>query len=361
MKFDADKAYHLLQAHFKERVCRDEPLARHCSFGAGGPADLWVNLASTQELIHLVSLCAEEHFPLFVMGNGTTILFADRGMRGIVARMATQAYQIEVQGPDHALLIADAGVNWSLLIQQLAALGWGGLDFGIGIPGTLAGGVVSNARAHYEEIGQRVQWLDVLDARGCNIEGEDQFSSPLQRRYEHNDLDLGYRYSRFRKQRQAHFDNDGRLLSPSRSLIEPAEIILRLALLLEREDPQRLRARVKGYQARRKQIEPMPYHAGPIFKDASDVEIRHLLEQAGVQGLVQGQAMVSTRHPNYIMNLGGACASDATALLVQMHQQVQERLGVDLSLDLELHGEWEEDVDQKALADQIYMEKPMSL
>ncbi len=350
MKFDTERAYRLLQAHFQERVRRDEPLARHSSFGAGGLADVWVNLASTQELIHLVSLCAEEHFPLFIMGKGTTILFADRGIRGIVACMAAQTYQIEQEGPDRALLIADAGVNWSLLIQELAAQGWGGLDFGIGIPGTLAGGVVSNARAHDEEIGQIVQWLDVLDARGCNIEEEDQFSPPLQRRYEHGDLDLGYRYSRFRKQRQAHFDQDGQLLPPSRSLIEPAEIILRLALRLEREDPQRLRARIKAYQARRKQMEPMPYHAGPIFKEASDREIRHLLEQAGVQGLMQGQAMVSTRHPNYIMNLGGACASDAATLIVRIHQQVLERLGVDLSLDLELHGEWEEVTDQKALA-----------
>ena len=361
MKFDADRAYRLLQTHFQERVRRDEPLARHSSFGAGGPADVWVILETTQELIPLVSLCAEEHFPLFVMGNGTNILFADKGMRGIVAHIAAQTYQIEQEEPDHALLIADAGVNWSWLIQELAALGWGGLDFGRGIPGTLGGGVVSNARAQGEEIGQRVQWLDVLDARGCNLEGEDQFSPPLQHRYEHSDLDLGYRYSRFRKQRQAHFDQDGQFLLPSQSLIEPAEIILRLALLLEREDPQRLHAHIKASQPRHQPIEPRPYHTGPIFKEASEMEIRHLFEQAEVEGLMQGQAMVSMRHPNYIVNLGGACASDAATLIVKMHQQILERLGIDLSLDLELHGEWEADRDQKTPSHQAHVEKPVSL
>lgn len=341
MKFDGARAYRLLQPHFQERVRRDEPLARHSSFGAGGPADLWVSLESTQELVDLVSLCAGEHFPLFVMGNGTTILFADTGMRGIVAHMAAQSYRIEQQGVDQALLIADAEVEWSFLVQELATQGWGGLTFGVALPGTLGGGVVSNARAYSEELGPRVAWLDVLDARGCNLEGDEQ-AAPQLRRYQRSELDLSNRSSRFRKQRQAHVESDGRFCLPARGLIEPAEIILLMALYLQREDPQLLRARLTAYQDQRRQSEPMSYHTGPIFKDASDMELERLLEQAGVIGITQGQAMVSPQHTNSILNRGGASSTDAALLMVRMHQQILERLGVHMSLDLELHGEWQE-------------------
>ena len=81
MTFDADSAYSELQLHFQERVRRQEPLARHCALGVGGPADLWVVLEARKELIGLVSLCAEEHWPLLIVGNGTNILYADAGVR----------------------------------------------------------------------------------------------------------------------------------------------------------------------------------------------------------------------------------------------------------------------------------------
>jgi UDP-N-acetylmuramate dehydrogenase len=118
-------------------------------------------------LVELVSLCAEEHFPLFVIGNRTTILFTGSGMQSIVAHLVTPTYHLEAQGADHALLIADAGVTRSFLIQELAAQRWGGLAFGVEIPGTLAGSAVRNAGVYDEEIRQQVQWLDVLDACGC--------------------------------------------------------------------------------------------------------------------------------------------------------------------------------------------------
>jgi UDP-N-acetylmuramate dehydrogenase len=131
MPFDVDLASNELQLHFRERVRRHEPLALHCALGVGGPADVWVVLESRKELIGLVSLCAEEHWPLLIVGNGTNILFADAGIRGIVARLALTEYQIENQGEGTALLRAEAGVSWPLLLHNLAPLGWGGLEFGV--------------------------------------------------------------------------------------------------------------------------------------------------------------------------------------------------------------------------------------
>ena len=95
MTFDAKAAYTGLQTHFKKRVRRDEALARHCTFGVGGPADVWVSLDTREELIGLVRLCAERRWPLLLVGNGTNTLYADAGVRGIVARIALNSRIME--------------------------------------------------------------------------------------------------------------------------------------------------------------------------------------------------------------------------------------------------------------------------
>src|SRR5579863_2586829 len=229
MTFDARAANAELHPHFGERVRRDEPLARHCTFGVGGPADLWVSLDSRQELIQLITLCAEQRWPALVVGNGTNILYADAGVRGIVARMALSDYTIEDRGDGTALLKADAGVSWPRLLNELAPLGWGGLEFGPGIPGTLGGGVISNAGAHHGNLGEVLEWVEVLDVR---IGAKDQPAVPTIRRYEHGELELSYRHSRFRAQRRIQFDEQGYPLVAPRGLIEPSEIVLQLGVHL---------------------------------------------------------------------------------------------------------------------------------
>src|SRR5436309_2485320 len=197
MTFDAEVVYTELHEHFRERVRRNEPLARHGTFGVGGAADVWVSLDAQDELIGLVRMCVERYWPLLLVGNGTNVLYADGGVRGIVARAALNNYTIEDHGDGMALLVADAGLSWPRLLNELAPLGWGGLEFGPGIPGTLGGGVISNAGAHTGDLARVLQWVEILDARG---------SAPIVRRYEHEELDLSYRHSRFRSSRRVQFD-----------------------------------------------------------------------------------------------------------------------------------------------------------
>src|SRR5438093_5310813 len=131
--FDLDRAYSELLSHFQRRIRRREPLARHCAFGVGGIADIWVSVETKKELMGLVSLCAEQRWPLLIVGNSTNVVYADAGVRGIVARIALSGYRIEEQSDSSALLIAEAGVSWPRLLHELTPLGWGGLEFGIGI------------------------------------------------------------------------------------------------------------------------------------------------------------------------------------------------------------------------------------
>src|SRR5271165_3178107 len=102
MVFDAGRAYEVLSHHFQERVRRQEPLAQHSSFGAGGEADLWITIENRKELADLIGLCSQEHWPLLVVGAGSNTLYADAGVRGIVARVTAHDYQIEAQSDGSA-------------------------------------------------------------------------------------------------------------------------------------------------------------------------------------------------------------------------------------------------------------------
>ena len=338
--FDADRAYAELQPHFGTRIRRNEPMARHCTFGVGGPADIWLALDSRQELGVLVSRCIEHHWPLLLVGNGTNLLFADAGVRGIVARNVLTSYSIEDEGDGRGLLIAEAGMSWPKLLNELAPRGWGGLEFGPGIPGTLGGGVITNAGAHNGDLGQVLEWIEVLDARG-SLDAEEGYSQPLIRRYQHSELDLQYRHSRFRDDNSARFDEQDRPLPPPRGLIEPAEIILLLGIRLRRDDPPKLRATIEEHKQHRKRTQPPQPSAGSVFKNPPGDYAGRLVDQVGLKGLAIGKARISERHANFIVNVGGAKAADIAALIMEARNRVRERFGVSLELEVELRGEWE--------------------
>ena len=177
MTFDVETAYSELRSQFGDRVRHDEPLARHGTFGVGGPADIWVSLETQEALIGLVTMCAECRWPLLITGNGTNVLYADEGIRGVVARIALNNYTLQDFGDGTALLVVGAGASWPRLLNELASLGWGGLEFGPGIPGTLGGGVISNAGVHGHDLGQVLEWVDVavcplgIDARQSEEQG----------------------------------------------------------------------------------------------------------------------------------------------------------------------------------------------
>ncbi len=336
MTFDAETAYSELQELLGARIRCNEPLARHCTFGVGGRADIWVSLETQQELVDLVTRCLKRRWPLLLVGNGTNTLYADAGMRGIVARIALNSYTIEECGDGTALLLAEAGVSWPRLLNDLATRGWGGLEFGPGIPGTLGGGVISNAGAHHGDLGQVLAWVDVLDVRRAEREAV----VPVVERYQHSALALGYRHSRFRTQRRVQFDAQGYPVAAVCQLIEPAEIIMQLGISLHRADPQKLRMVIEEYKQHRKRTQPQQQSAGSIFKNPVGDYAGRLIEAAGMKGMIRGKAQISERHANFIVNVGGASAADVAALIKEAHIRVLERFGVDLELEVELRGEW---------------------
>jgi UDP-N-acetylmuramate dehydrogenase len=336
MTFDVETAYTELRSQFGECVRRNEPLARHGTFGVGGLADIWVSLDTQEALIGLVTMCAECCWPLLITGNGTNVLYADEGVRGVVARIALNSYTIQDFGDGTALLLVGAGASWPRLLNELASLGWGGLEFGPGIPGTLGGGVISNAGVHGHDLGQVLEWVDVVDIR----QSEEKGGAPTVVRYQHADLNLGYRHSRFRAQRRIQFDQQGYPITAPCKLIEPSEIIMQLAIRLHREDPQKLRMAIDEHKLYRKRTQPPQQSAGSVFKNPSGDYSGRLIEAVGLKGMAHGGAQISERHANFIVNVGGATAADVAALIKEARSRVYAQFGVELELEVEFRGAW---------------------
>ena len=137
-----------------------------------------------------------------------------------------------------------------------------------------------------------------------------------------------------------HIDASGKLVFPSKQLIQPAEIVLRLALQLQRQDPQHIAALSHHYIQERQAQEPALPKTGPVFKDPPGSLARDLIAQAGLAGQTKGHARITEHNANYIANLGGATAQEILSLILMAHQQVLAQSGTDLLLNLELLGEW---------------------
>ncbi|MCC6850213.1 MAG: UDP-N-acetylmuramate dehydrogenase [Deltaproteobacteria bacterium] len=285
-----------------------EPLGRHTSFRIGGPADVFVEVASVPELAGVLAACAAHAAPVFFLGGGTNLLVSDRGARGVVVKLGRPFDFVEWQlAGDAPRLRAGAAVPFKRLAMQTVAEGLAGLEFGEGIPGTIGGGLLMNAGAFGGEIGRAVDAIEVVTERGDAV--------VLSREQ------LGFAYRR--------------LELPMRAIV--TAVRLRLA----RGEPAALAARILEAKARRDRLQPKGHpNAGSIFKNPPGAPAGKLLEAVGLKGARLGNAMVSLRHANFIVNLGGARAADVKGLMDLATRVVRQRLGVELEPEVRLVGDW---------------------
>jgi UDP-N-acetylmuramate dehydrogenase len=323
-----------LRVIFGARLRCNEPLSRHGTFGVGGPADAWVSVTREEELLALVNLASDRGWPLMLVGNGTNALFSDAGARGVVARMQIDTFTLEELPDRRVRLRAGGGVNLPKLINDLAGKGLAGLEWGAGVPGTIGGGIVSNAGAHGACIADTLESARVLVAP----------PTPGERAIIHDlpagECNLAYRRSRFRAEREMFFDEQSRAIPATRGEFEPPEMIVGGSFLLTRDDPAAIRQRVVAYRQHRKETQPLQPSAGSVFKNPPGDHSGRLVEAAGLKGAIHGGAQISPKHANFIVNNGGATAADILALIALARRTVLERFGVALELEVELRGEW---------------------
>lgn len=306
--FDPTRARRALVERFGARVRFGEPMSRHTSFRIGGPADVWVQGESVEEICDLVRLASAADLRIFALGGGTNILVSDRGVRGIVLHLGRSFSFAEwtIAG-EEAAVCAGAAMPFKKLVYDAVGRGFAGLEFGEGIPGSVGGGLTMNAGAFGGEIGRIVEALEGVDATG-----ERCVLPRAKLAFEYRRLDLPARF-----------------------------IISAVRLRLRRGDARELEARVSLARDRRKARQPLGLpNAGSIFKNPPGAFAGRLLEESGIKGLRVGGARVSELHANFIVNEGSATAEDVRRLIEQMQERVLARSGIRLEPEVKLVGEW---------------------
>jgi UDP-N-acetylmuramate dehydrogenase len=295
-----------------EGMCQNELMSLHTSFRIGGPADLYAVATGSQELVELVSLARERNIPYLIIGRGTNILVADEGIRGLVIENGSQQISFEGAGRADSVLYAESGALLGDLARESARRGLGGLEWAVGIPGSVGGAIVGNAGAYGHYIGDVVRKATVL-ARDGTVR---QLSAA--------EMDFGYRTSRFKGQAGQGWQ----------------EVILSAEFALRPASAQSLAQKMAEYTRRREASQPAGPSVGSVFKRTKQYPAGFLIEQAGLKGTRIGGAQISPKHANFIINLDGARAADVKALIDLARDQVREQFGVELEPEIELIGEW---------------------
>lgn len=283
-----------------------EPLARHSTFGVGGPADLWVEVHAVDDLVAVLDAAEATGTPRTVVGHGTNLLVADAGIKGLVVSNNCVGLTFDAAA---GLARVESGHTMARLARQAAAAGHAGLGFAIGVPGTVGGAVFGNAGAWGSDIAAVLASADVWYPDGVRRLGPD-------------DLAFDYRHSALQ--------NDPQM-----------PIVLSASLGIQPGDPEALHAQLETFARRRLDTQPRGQTAGSFFKNPSGDYAGRLIESAGLKGCARGGAFVSPLHANFISNDGTATASDILALALHVQTIVQQRHGIRLEPEVRVLGRWE--------------------
>lgn len=276
-----------------------EPLAAHATFRIGGPAAVFVQPEGEGALCRAVALCRELAVPYYILGNGSNVLFGDRGYAGAVISTAGMKGEASRQGDT---LTAPAGMPLGVLCMAALHAGLTGLEFAYGIPGTVGGAVYMNAGAYGGEMKDVLVSVRYLTAEGTVEE------IPASQ------LELGYRHSVFET-------NGG--------------CILAATVRLAPGDPDAIAAKMNELMGRRRDKQPLDKpSAGSTFKRPAGAFAGALIEQCGLRGHRCGGAAVSEKHCGFVVNLGGATCADVLALCDEVARTVKEQTGFTLEKEI---------------------------
>lgn len=293
---------------FERHLKKNEPLAHYTSFRIGGPARFLYKARKPEELTRAVEWAWKEEIPFIVLGGGSNVLVADEGFPGLVVINACSGWEVcEEEG--ELLVKAASGTPLGRLVQLALKEGWAGLEWAIGIPGTVGGAVVNNAGAFGSSM------VDVLS--GVWVLKQDGHQEYVLA----SELALGYRDSAFRAGGSRRGD-----------------VILEVELLLRQGDRAELIARAQEYREERRRRQPAEPCAGSVFKNPPGDFAARLIEAVELKGFRIGDAQFSAKHANFIVNLGKARARDVLELIHLAQERVYKRFGVELELEVELVG-----------------------
>lgn len=297
-------ASYVLSGQIDTEVSEGERLARHTSYRIGGKAALFVTCHSYHALRRTIEVLAREGVPWVVIGKGSNLLVADSGYDGAVVALGREFSRF-VLAEDGCTLTAGAGAMLARLVNEALTRGLSGLEFAVGIPGTVGGAVSMDAGTRTEWMGSRIR--DVVTYKpGEGI-----------RHYGHDDVFWGYRATSLPRD----------------------EIVLEATFELAPAPKADIRERMERSLARRRRSQPIGQAScGSVFRNPPDRSVGKLIEDCGLKGFCVGGAEVSPVHANFIVNKGTASAADVVSVIQHVHQKVKEAYGIELQPEVKFLG-----------------------
>ncbi len=302
-----------LNKAWEKRVKRDEALAPYTYFKIGGPADYFVIVKTSQELKEIILLAETAKIPWVILGGGSNILVGDLGFRGLVIKNEAESMVVS-----NGTLTAESGVKMAKLAAFANENGLAGLEVFMSVPGTLGGAIFNNSHFRPEKgefIGNLVASAEILEGRKKKEEG-----SRGIRTVDRDWFRFGYDYSRLQD--------------------EPG-VILKVKFKLKKTDPGKLKKRSMELLKERNSRQPLGQSScGCMFKNPENLSAGQLIDNAGMKGKKVGRAMVSDKHANFVINTGGAKASEVLELMNLIKETVKNKSGVELEPEIFMVGEF---------------------
>lgn len=284
-----------------------EPLARHTTFGVGGPADVFLTVRDSLGLGGAFTAAREAGVDAFVLGSGSNILVADAGIRGLVIdNRARKEERVE----DGLLFRVESGTSFAAFARRMCRAGLEGLAWAVGIPGTIGGAVVYNAGAYGGCLADVLTRVRLRDEGGHDT----WVDAP--------ELGLVYRGSVFTRGQFA------------------GKTVLEAEVRLAAGDAAALMAQAASYDNKRLTAQPRGRNAGSTFKNPPEHPAWKLIEAVGLRGAERGEAAISDKHCNFFVNYGNARAADVAWLIEEAERRVKEQFGIALEREVAFVGAW---------------------
>lgn len=282
------------------RVMYDEPLAEHTSLKVGGSCTAMIDITSADALTQLVEEAAALGIRTMALGNGSNMLFDDKGYEGVIFLISNSFDKVYMK--DENILVAQAGCSLLKLCRYALEHSLSGLEFAYGIPGTVGGAVYMNAGAYGGEIKDVIKLCRVIDQGGRELE------------LTADKLEMGYRRSRF---------------------CESGEIVAEAEFELTEGDHDDIQDKMVDLMSRRREKQPLNFpSAGSTFKRPEGQFAGKLIQDCGLRGFTIGGAQVSEKHCGFVVNKGGATCSDILKVIEHVQKTVQEQTGYFLECEV---------------------------
>lgn len=275
------------------KVSRNEPLSKHTTIKVGGRVPVFLYPKDEDALKKALQKINSKRNSIFVLGNGSNTLVSDKGINRIAIKIGGGLQLIEIKD---SVARVGAGVNMQKLIRVLAKKGLCGLEFTAGVPASVGGAVWMNMGAYGKEIGKLIK-----EVRTVSFTGK-------QKTWKKNKIKFGYRSSIFQSKKL---------------------IITEVTLKLKSGNPKSIKKRIDRFFNLRKSRQPLSVPSfGSTFKNPKGVHAAELIEKSGLKGLRQGDAQVSTKHANFIINLGNATSHDIIKLMEKVRATVKNKTNI---------------------------------